>query len=167
MGFQQGRCLVSRSQMELDGLSESSPLLRRRLVAALRNKRVAIVGDSLGRYSFTTLHSLLRRAGDEPADRVVIDTAFGSTYVQVQTKLGRIVDQLGFDGVNVTAAMMPKQPPKWAARGANGLLQRWPPELPGSELAWATRVDFHNLGSCWNRAERQHVQTLLGRGEYD
>ena len=45
--FQQGRCLVSRSQMELDGLSESSPLLRRRLVAALRNKRVAIVGDSL------------------------------------------------------------------------------------------------------------------------
>ena len=77
-----------------------------------RGRRVAVVGDSMGRQSFSVLVSLLR------GENIMLDSGVADTYAQVMAPDGSVIDLLGMAHVNHVAGVhFPPGPlPQWGQR---------------------------------------------------
>ena len=164
-------CLVTIAErkhwdMQTSGTPQSNGV-RLRLMRALRNRRIAIIGDSMGRQLFGTLVHLLRGSD------VVIDpfTFRNMSYVQAETANGTL-DFLDLPG----SRRQRYQGSFFHANGTRRLLPRWAQEtamLLHKSLAWpyrgqpgtgpfesALRIDFYFQAVCYGNNE---YATELGR----
>ena len=108
---QLGKCLVARSRKEDPGVW---PPERTRFVNTFSGRRVAVVGDSMGRQSFSVLVSLLR------GEKIIFDSGVADTYAQVTAPGGSVVDLLGMAHVkHVAGVHFPPDPlPRWGQLAA-------------------------------------------------
>lgn len=85
-------CLLVRAQKMWEDVAEGATKRHDSLARKLSGRRVAVVGDSMGRQSFVALVSLLRNQS------YWVDGSFGDSYVLQRSLGGQILDVLGMRG---------------------------------------------------------------------
>ena len=169
--FRRHWCLDTQMQADWRAVSEERAPHRTVLMRLLSNKRVAVLGDSMGRQSFATLVALLRRASESSAcDRLVLDAGFMDTYVQATTAAGLVIDHFGSRSAK-KPVQLPPHAGTWADEASH--LLPWNDTRhtsgraePTGAYSSYTRVDFLSL-RCWSAAEASALAATIATRSYD